>query len=131
MYHRLMIVVFVLATGASCLAQDGLVIRGADKQDWQADAEKVYESACSALQREFHIVRPLRPHVTLIIGAHENGAYGDSKEIRLTKWDPFLFAQGVVFLAFDDLLPRAKVTEVAKRAVTWADSVVEVQKLRK
>ena len=131
MFHRLMIVVFVLATVASCLAQDGLVIRGADKQHWQADAEKVYQSACSALQREFQIGRPLRPHVTLIVGAHENGAYADSREIRLTRWDPFLFAQGVVFLSFDDILPRTKVTEVAKRAVIWADSVVEVQKLRK
>ena len=63
--------------------------------------------------------------MTLVVGAEQNGAYRDAKEIRLTKWDPYLFAQGVVFFAFEELLPEGERMAVAKRAITWADSTVE------
>jgi hypothetical protein len=46
--------------------------------------------------------------VTLVVGADENGAHWDAKEIRLTKSDTYLFAQGVVILAFEELLPNAQ-----------------------
>jgi hypothetical protein len=65
--------------------------------------------------------------VTLVIGADENRAYLGTREIRLTKWDPYLFAQGVVIFAFEDLLPDGERMAVAKRAVTWADSTVDAK----
>ncbi len=49
------------------------------------DAEKIYVSACLAVEREFRISRPIRPQVTLVVGADKNGAYWGSREIRLTK----------------------------------------------
>jgi len=116
---------FVLISAATCAAQNGLIVRGAGKQDWQADAQRVYQSACLALQREFRIVAPIRPDITLIVGAHENGAYADSKAIRLINWDPYLFAQGVAAFAFDELLAKTKRMAVAKRAVIWATSAVD------
>jgi hypothetical protein len=125
MIRRLTVVVFTLALGASCLAQDGLVIRTDGRQERPADAEKIYRSACSAVEREFRINRPLRPQVTLVVGAEKNGAYWGPREIRLAKWDPYLFAQGVVLFAFEDLLPAGERMAVAKRAITWADSTVE------
>ncbi len=106
MVHRLTIVVFTVALGRSCLAQDGLVIRTNGRQERPSDAETVYISACSAVEREFRISRPLMPQVTLVIGANRNRAYWDAREIRLTKWDPYSFAQGVVIFAFEDLLPE-------------------------
>jgi len=88
------------------LAQDGLVIRTNGRQERPSDAETVYISACSAVEREFRISRPLMPQVTLVIGANRNRAYWDAREIMLTKWDPYSFAQGVVIFAFEDLLPE-------------------------
>jgi len=74
---------FALATAATCVAQNGLVIHGAEKQEWQADAQRIYQSACLAVQREFRIIEPVRPAIPLIVGAQENEAHADSKEIRL------------------------------------------------
>ena len=113
-----MFLALLLVTEASCVAQNGLVVRGAGKKKWQADALRIYESACLSVQREFRIVEPIRPEVTLIVGAHENMAYADSKEIRLVKWNPDLFAQGVVIFAFDELLPKTKQMAIAQR-VDW------------
>ena len=69
--------------------------------------------------------------MTLVIGADEDRAYWGTREIRLTKWDPYLFAQGVVIFAFEDLLPDGERMAVAKRAVTWADSTVDAKNLAK
>ena len=131
MVHKLAIVAFNLALAASCLAQDGLVIRTNNKQGRPSDAESVYILACSAVEREFRINRPIRPRLTLVIGADENRAYWGAREIRLTEWDPYLFAQGVVIFAFQDLLPDEEGMAVAKRAVTWADSTVDAKRLAK
>ena len=131
MMRKLTIVVFTLVLGASCLAQDGLVIRTNGRQERPADAEKIYFSACLAVEREFRISRTIRPQVTLVVGADKNGAYWGPREIRLTKWDPYLFAQGVVMFAFEELLPEGERTTVAKRAVTWADSTVESRSFAK
>ena len=131
MVGKLAIVVFTVALGTSSLAQDGLVIRTNGRQERPSDAESVYLSACSAVEREFRISRPVRPQLTLVIGADENRAYWSTREITLTTWDPYLFAQGVVIFAFEDLLPDGERLAVAKRAVTWADSTVEAKRLTK
>ena len=44
--RNLAMVVFAVALGASCVAQDGLVIRTNGRQAQPADAEKIYVSAC-------------------------------------------------------------------------------------
>ena len=96
MMRKLTIIVFTVVLGANCLAQDGLVIRANGRQELPADAKKIYFWACSAVEREFRISRLLRPQVTLAIGGDQDAVHWDAKEIRLTKWDPYLFAQGVV-----------------------------------
>ncbi|HEY7096846.1 MAG TPA: hypothetical protein VH437_08985 [Terriglobales bacterium] len=131
MITALKLITITLAVGAICLAQDDLTIRGNDKQVWAADAQKVYLSACSAIEREFRMNRPLRPRVTLIVGARTNEAYWKSREIRLTKWDPYLFAQGVVIFAFEELLPERERIAVASRAVGWPESTVSIESLAK
>jgi hypothetical protein len=131
MILKLTIVAFTVALGASCLAQDSLVIRTIGRHERPADAEKIYLSACSEVEHKFRISRPLRPQVTLVVGADRNEAYWDAKEIRLTKWDPYLFAQGIVIFAFEELLPQGERMAVAKRAVAWADSTVAVKSFAK
>lgn len=69
--------------------------------------------------------------MTLIVGADANEVKWDSREIRLVKWDPYLFAQGVQVFAFEDLMTERERVELAKRAVTWASSTIEVNSLRK
>lgn len=132
MTYKLMSVIAILLMASSCFAQEGLTIHARNKQKVPAaEAEKIYLSACSVIQREFGGNRVPRPQVTLIVGADAEGAYWDLREIRLIKWDPYLFAQGVVMFAFDDLMPTEERIAVAKRAVTWADSTVEVNSFTK
>ena len=129
--HCILGMVAITLFGGACLAQDGLVIRTRGSQPAPTDAEKIYLTACSAVERELRMSHPLRPRVTLVVGARENGAYLDSREIRLTEWDPYLFAQGVVFFAFDEMFPEGQRMAVAKRAVSWAGSTVAVDSFRK
>ena len=130
--YMLKLVIATLLVTCCCFAQEGLTIRARNKQKVPAaEAEKIYLSACSVIQRKFGGNRVPRPQVTLIVGANAEGAYWDLREIRLIKWDPYLFAQGVVMFAFDDLMPTEERMAVAKRAVTWADSTVEVNSFAK
>src|SRR5215467_553596 len=97
---RLVLVVMVLAT--ACFAQD-FTVESKGRQKWQSEeVQKVYDSACAVVQREFGSNRPLRPKVKLILGADKNTVSTDHLEIRLVKWSPQLFAEGVVMLAFQD-----------------------------
>jgi hypothetical protein len=127
MVRNLVIIGLLLPLIANCAAQDRLLIRTQGSQRQPADAEKIYMSACLAVEREFRITRPIRPSVTLVIGADKNGAYWGPREIRLTQWNPNFFAQGIVMFAFEDLLPDGERVAVAKRAVTWADSTVDAK----
>jgi hypothetical protein len=116
------------AGNAQTKVQTGLTIRDASNKKWQsAEAIRVYLSSCAVVQREFGISHELRPEVTLVLGAEKDVLAFDQREIRLTKWDPYLFAQGVVVLAFEELLPKKELLSVAKRAVTWADSTIDAR----
>lgn len=123
---------FVLAVATACSAQDGLSVRNRKNQDWPAaEAQKIYLSAYSVVQREFGRATPLAPQVTLVLGADKNEVWFTGREIRLTKWNRHAFAQGVVLLAFEDLMPSQQRLAIAARAVNWADSTVEVEQLKK
>ena len=130
--NRLALVAALLLLTTGSVAQDGLTVRNDANQKWpSAEAEKVYLSACAVVQREFRASRELRPRVTLVLGANNDGLYVKSREIRLAKWDPYMFAQGVVWLAFEDLMPQEQLLLVSKRAVAWADATVAVDQIAK
>ena len=119
--------IVVLSLATACLAQEGLTIHRKEKQKWPAaEAEKIYLSACSAVQREFGSNRAVRPQVTVVLGADKDAVLFDEREIRLTKWDRHLFAQGVVVFASEDLMPVEQRLILAKRAVNWADATVDI-----
>ena len=118
-------------TLAQTTTQQALIIHAKSGQEPPTDAEKIYLSACLAVEREFRSSNPIRPRVTLILGAAENRAFWSTREIWLTNWSPELFAQGVVMFAFEDLLPDGKRVDVAKRAVRWADSTVDARAFAK
>lgn len=132
MFTAVKFAISVLVLAAACFAQDGLTIDNKHKDRVSApEAEKIYSSACSVVQREFDIKHPLHPQVRLVLGADKNEVWLARREIRLTKWNSYAFAQAVVWLAFEDLMPSQQRLTIAKRAVTWADSTVKIERLAK
>lgn len=124
--------IVVLTLTTVCLAQEGLTVHTKGKQKWPAaEAEKIYLSACSAVQREFGSNRAIRPQVNIVLGADKDEVFFDEREVRLTKWDRHLFAQGVVVFAFEDLMPIEERWILAKRALNWADATVEIERAEK
>jgi len=128
----LTLVIVALALPMACLAQEGLTVHSKGKQKWPAaEAQKIYLSACSVVQREFGGNRLVAPRVTLVLGADKNEVWFQDREIRLTKWDRYGFAQGVVWLAFEGLMPSQQRLTIAKRAVNSVDATVDIEQLRK
>lgn len=122
----------VLAFAMACSAQDGLSVRNMTNQRWPAaEAKKIYLSACAVVEREFGRTLPLAPRVNLVLGTDKNEVWFPGREIRLAKWNRDTFAQGVVWLAFEDLMPSQQRLTIAKRAVNSADSTVELEQLKK
>jgi hypothetical protein len=106
----------ILALPGTCLAQDGLTIDNKHKKRVSTpEAEKIYSSACSVVQREFGFRHALHPQVGLVLGADKNEVWFAGREIRLTKSDRYTFAQGVVWLAFEDLMPSLQRPTIARR----------------
>jgi hypothetical protein len=102
------------------------------RQAWpSAEAQRLYLSACKAVEQEFGRTDPIRPRVTLVLGASANGVYFPKHEVQLTKWDKYQFAQGVIMLAVDELLPLDMKMSLTKLAVSTADSTVGVDELKK
>lgn len=127
---RLTVAVLVLAAG--CCAQNLLTVPVKGRPKWPAaEVDKLYLSACLQVQREFGGTRPIRPQFTLVLGADKDQADLDRKEIRLIKWNPDLFAQGVVIFAFEDLMPLDQRMATARRAVNWARSTAEIKAVSK
>lgn len=121
----------VLALAGAGLAQDGLTIDNKHKERVSTpEAEKIHSSACSVVQREFGLGTRSIHRSDSFWGRQERGMVCRTR-IRLTKWDRHTFAQGVVWLAFEDLMPSQQRLTIAKRAVTWADSTAEIERLAK
>ncbi len=95
-----------------------------------AQAETIYLSACRVVEQEFHRAEPLRPRLTLVLGANRDALYNPNRAIQLRKWDGYRFAQGVVLLAVDDMLPKDKQILLTKLAVLEAESTVDVRELK-
>jgi hypothetical protein len=124
--------IFLLAFATPCLAQDGLTIENKHTERVSIEeAQKIYSSACSVVQREFDSRHSLHPQIRLVLGADKNQVRLAGGEIRLTKWDRYAFSEGVVWLAFEDLMSSQQRLSIAKRALNWADSTVEIERLAK
>jgi len=120
----------VLILVTSCMAQERLTIQNRWKTKVQeAEIQKLYVSACAVVRQEFHDQHLDNPVVTLVIGADKDEMLSEEREIRLVRWNPYLFAQGVVMLAFQGLLPVQRKLNMTTRAVSEADATVAVQQL--
>ena len=127
---HLSIAALILTLAGVCAAQEGLTVETKGKQSWPAEeAQRIYLSSCSAVQREYGVAHAVNPRLTLVLGAEKNQLFYDQREIRLKKWDSLLFAQGVVVMAFDDLMSLDQRLRIARRAVGWADATIGVAQL--
>src|SRR5215467_14438819 len=118
----------------ACCAQDALVsISSKSKQSVSSfEVNKIYLLACSAVQREFGNSNALHPPIALVVGADKKDAVDlDKKQILLKRWNRGLFAQGVVILAFEDLLTPQRRTIITNRAVSWADATLDAREMQR
>jgi len=127
------VAMLVVAFVGVCCAQEGVVnVSSKGKQKWSSsEVDKVYRSACAAVQREFGDSAVLRPSIDLVLGADKNVVYFDKKTILLKRWDRSLFAEGVVLLAFEEILTPERRVTIANRAVSWAQASVDVGEINK
>ena len=95
-----------------------------------SEAKTIYLSACRVVEQEFSRTDRLRPRLKLLLGSGNDRVYYPKREIQLTKWDKYKFAQGVVILAADSLLPEDKKHSLTNLAVSEAEAVVDVRELK-
>jgi len=133
MKHMMKLAMLVLAFAIVCCAQEGTVNVGSERrQKWSpSEVNKVYLSACTAVQREFDSSIVLRPSIALVLGADKNAVNFDKKTILLKHWDRSLFAEGVVILAFEDLLTPQRRMVMTNRAVNLAQATVNIGEITK
>jgi hypothetical protein len=73
----------------------------------------------------------LRPTIALVLGADKNAVKFDEKTILLKRWDRSLFAEGVVILAFEDLLTPQRRMIMTNRAVNLVQDTVNAGEISK
>ena len=101
------------------------------------EAESLYQNACAVVQHDFPgVARELHPHFAVVIGADRNEVHayhtatqvGD--EIWMKKWDPVLFTEGAVVIAFNQLLTRDVIQQLSTRAVRYSGATLDVAGLK-
>jgi hypothetical protein len=132
-------IVTLFLLGSTCLAQsssDGSFAVGHLTKSGFAltpaqmhDAEKLYKNTCVVVQRDFGSYAQPHPRFTVVLGAQHNEVHGNT-EIWLTKWNPAIFAEGVVVVAFHQALTTAVIKQLAHRAVEYSDATVDVAELK-
>jgi hypothetical protein len=115
-YKRLGLTIAVLFIATTALAKDELVVAARVNPQVREQAWKIYLAACTTVEREFGATRLLRPRIVLVLGAEKDRLDWEEGEIRLREWDPYLFTQGVMALAYRQLMPL-HVGLSAKRAL--------------
>jgi hypothetical protein len=117
----------ILVLGHLCGGQASFQVSNPKHQQWpQEEANRIYFSAARELAAEFN--RSQSPSVvfTVVLGANENSVDMNAREIRLKKWDKYLYAEGVVRLTFDQMLSTEAKMRFARRAVAQAEATVDV-----
>lgn len=95
-----------------------------------AETEKIYLSACEAVEREFNRSDSVRPHLTLMLGASDDFLRYQTREVLLRRWDKYLFAEAVVALAMNDLASPDERVKLSKLAVSQAQATVDLCQLK-
>jgi hypothetical protein len=95
-----------------------------------AEAERVYLNVCRMIEAEFSRIEPVRPRLTLHLGAERNLVRYPSREIMLKKWDEMQFAQAVVEIALHELVSPEERRRLTNSAVSRANATVSLCELK-
>jgi hypothetical protein len=100
------------------------------------EAESLYRSACEVVQHEYGgSSGGLHPHFRVVIGAKRNEVEAVTSpnhqlegmiEIRLKKWNPMVFAEGVIVVAFEEMLTIDMIQQLGSRAVRDSGAAADV-----
>ena len=92
------------------------------------EAETLYRNTCAIVQRDFRSSSELHPRFVVVLGTEQDELYAvhGKTEIRLRNWNPSRFTQGVVILAFREMLTADAIQQLAKRAVQYSNATVDV-----
>lgn len=122
----------VALAGMGCAQEGAVSVHSEGKQQWSpSEVNRVYLSACTAVEREFGDRKLRHPNITLVLGADQNAVDFDKKKVLLRRWDQGLFAEGVVILAFEGILTPERRMIITNRAVSLAQATVNVSELAK
>lgn len=120
-------VIFVL--GNVCASQTTFRVSNPKHQEWpQAEASRIYFAAVRDLTGEFNLPKLPLAVFTLVLGANENSVDMNTREVRLKKWDKYLYAEGVLRLSFDQMLSSESKMRLARRAVAESEATVDFHK---
>jgi hypothetical protein len=91
------IIVIVLVFAHFAVGQRLFEVNNPKNQHWpEAEADRIYLSTARDLATEFRLPQVPRARFTLVLGADENSVDINTKELRLKKWDKYLYAEGVL-----------------------------------
>jgi hypothetical protein len=129
----------LLFLASTCIAQssaDGFfVVRNINKSGplltpgQMREAEQLYQSACAVVRSDFHGNAELRPRFTVLLGTDINQVHGGT-EIWLKQWNQTTFTEGVVVLAFYQVLTGDAIKKLGKQAVQRATAIVDLAELK-
>ena len=114
--------------GEICLSQTPFQVSNPKNQQWpQSNAVRIYDREARILGVEFKLPQLPRAVFTLVLGAEANSVDLNTKELRLKKWDRYLYAQGALCLMFDQMMSSESKIQLARRAVAESEATIEVK----
>jgi hypothetical protein len=102
---------------------------GSEKVSY-GEIEKVYLAVCEAIEREYSRSTPIRPRLILHLGASQNLLRYSDREVRLTKWDRYRFADAVVDIALREMISPEDKLRLSNLAVAQASATVSLCELK-
>jgi hypothetical protein len=116
----------LLALACVCESQTPFRVSNPKRQEWPLKkATLIYFSAARDLAAEFNRRESTGAVFTLVLGAQQNSVDMNTRELRLRKWDEYLYAEGVLRLTFDQMLSCESKMRLAKRAVAESEATVD------
>ena len=137
---RFPIGILLLAISVPALGQAHELFEVSNLKHVQFDSQeavKSYLQAVSEVETEYHLVQPVTPKFALVLGVDQNciiwdrGKMSQGSEIRLKRWEPRIFRQGVIALSINELMRPENVIRLEQHIERVEQAVVDVRKLQK
>jgi len=137
---RLPISILLLAISVPVLGQAPELFEVSNPKHLQfnsQEAVKSYLQSVSEVETEYHLLQHVTPKFALVLGVDKNcivwpnGKTSQGGEIRLSRWDPRIFRQGVIALSINELLRPENVARLELRIERIEEAMVDVRDLKK